>query len=233
MLINRKSAAGLVAELFVVILGVMIALAADNWREDWAESQVEQRYLQRLASDLKNGIGILGRERENFSRVRASAVELIEAIEDDARLADDDFLIHHFIEAGQHGVDRWEMVHDVTFREMLESGQLGLIDDPDLREGLINYYRDAEWLIGMLTNLPFMNKSFIEATGLLPIEYGEYDAKLTAAQRAELLAIVREDPELLRLLRLLHGSLTFTDRLFTKQIGRTAGLLTEIEAAIN
>ena len=85
MLINRKSAAGLVAELFVVILGVMIALAADNWREDWAESQVEQRYLQRLASDLKNGIGILGRERENFSRVRASAVELIEAIEEIGR----------------------------------------------------------------------------------------------------------------------------------------------------
>jgi len=67
---NTKQVPGLFVEFFIVILGVIIALAADSWREEWVESREEKLYLQRLAQDLNDGIEILNRERDIFSGVQ-------------------------------------------------------------------------------------------------------------------------------------------------------------------
>ncbi|MDX1403000.1 MAG: hypothetical protein R3192_00605 [Woeseiaceae bacterium] len=233
MILNWKNLPGLVVELLVVILGVAIALAADSWREDWVESREEQRYLQRLARDLNEGIDILNREREIFSRVRNSALILSETIESGERLDDDDFVIEHYVQAGQHGVDRWEMYHNTTYQEMIASGRLGLIEDSNIREGLISYYREVDRLIEMLHNLPRMNRSFIEAVGLFPAEFGEYGAALTPVQREKLLMNVREDPEILGLLRRLHANLVFSDRIFAEIIPLAENLVSAVEATID
>ena len=223
----------LFAEFFIVILGVIIALAADSWREDWVESQEEKLYLQRLAQDLNYGIEILNRERKIFSSVQDSALILSDAIESSERLDDGSFVIQHLIQAGQHGVDRAEMEHDLTFQELIESGRLGLIEDSDLRARLIAYYREANWLISSLQSLPPANRSFIQAIGLFPAEFGEYGAEITSTQREKLLAIVREDRELPGLLRGLHASLVFLDRLYEKLIPMAQDLAADVELAID
>ena len=227
---DTKQIPRLFVELFVVILGVGIALAADSWREDWVESQKEELYLQRLAQDLNNGIEILYREREIFSKVRDSALILSNVIENRKKRHDDSFVIDHLIQAGQHGVARAEMQHDLTFRELIESGQLGLIDDPKLREDLIRYYREVDWLITDLSNLPEANRSFIETVGLFPAEFGEYGEELTSTQREKLIAVAFNDPELSGLLRRLHANLVFHDRLFVNLIPMAQNLATDIES---
>ncbi len=40
------------AELMVVVLGVLIAFAADGWREDLQQLREERLYLDRLSEDL-------------------------------------------------------------------------------------------------------------------------------------------------------------------------------------
>ena len=228
-----KKIPSLFVEFFIVILGVIIALAADSWREDWVESREEKLYLQRLAQDLNYGIEILNRERKIFSSVQDSALILSDAIESSERLDDDVFVIQHLIQAGQHGVDRAEMEHDLTFQELIQSGRLGLIDDSDLRSRLIAYYREANWLISSLQSLPPANRSFIRAIGLFPAEFGEYGAELSSIQREKLLAIVREDRELPELLRGLHAVLVFNDRLFEKLIPMAQELAADVELAID
>jgi hypothetical protein len=220
-------------ELFIVILGVIIALAADSWREDQIESQEEKLYLQRLSRDLNDGIENLNREQEIFARVRESALILSEAIESNDRLDDESFVIEHFVQAGQHGVDREEMEHDLTFQEMIGSGRLGLIEDPVLRARLVAYYREANRLITGLQSLPPVNRSFTRTIGLFPAEFGEYGAELTSVQREKLITLVHNDPEILGLLRRLHGSLVFMDRLFQRLIPTAQELVADIELAID
>ena len=41
-----------VSELLIVLAGVLIALYADDWRQERADREVEQSLLERLAFDL-------------------------------------------------------------------------------------------------------------------------------------------------------------------------------------
>ena len=47
-----------IAEFTVVVLGVMAALAGDNWREARQDSQTERVYLSRLAGEVEEGLGV-------------------------------------------------------------------------------------------------------------------------------------------------------------------------------
>lgn len=216
-------------ELALIVVGVFLGIQVSSWNEERIERQQESLVLGRIARDLQMGIEILHREREIFLNVRESARILSDTIEYGERLDDDSFVIHHLIQAGQHGVAPAEMEHDVTFREMLESGRLNLIKNPDLRERLITYYREVNWLIRALGNLPRANLSFIKAVGLYPAEFGEYGAKLSATQKERLLTVAREDTELPGLLRHIHAALVFHDRLFERLIPLAEELLAEIE----
>ena len=216
-------------ELVLIVAGVFLGIQVSSWNEERIEHQQESLALERIVRDLQAGLEILHREREIFLRVRESARILSDTIEYGERLDDDPFVIHHFIQAGQHGVARAEMEHDVTFRELIDSGGLDLIKNSDLRQDLISYYRDVNYLIAALEALPRANRSFVEAVGLLPVEFGEHGAKLSATQEERLLAVAREDSELLGLLRRLHASLVFHDRLFERLIPLAEELLAEIE----
>ena len=216
-------------ELVLIVAGVFLGIQVSSWNEERIERQQEALVLERIARDLQMGIEILHREREIFLSVRESARILSDAIEYGERLDDDSFVIHHFIQAGQHGVARAEMEHDVSFREIVESGRLDLIKNSDLRQRLISYYRDVNWQIDALGNLPRANRSFVEAVGLFPAEFGEYGAIMSATQEEKLLVVAREDTELLGLLRRLHAVLVFHDRLFERLIPLAEELFAEIE----
>jgi hypothetical protein len=51
--------AQLVLELALLILGILIALAVDGWMDDRRDARLERQYLERLARDLDQNIGIL------------------------------------------------------------------------------------------------------------------------------------------------------------------------------
>jgi len=49
----------LLLELLVVFLGVLIALAADSWRESLVERRTETQYLSTLRTDLARSDSVL------------------------------------------------------------------------------------------------------------------------------------------------------------------------------
>ena len=213
------------AELGIVVLGVMIALAADSWREDWLESRVEASYLERLRADVSAGLSVLEIERETYKSVAKWTLALTDGLEENIQSADDDYLVTNLIEATQMGFGRNEMASDVTYRELVESGRLNLIQDHVIREKLVAYYRTNELLIQNLVILPSVNDTFGELTGHYTIEIANSRATLTAHDRARLLVAIREDPEFTTQLRLLHAQVSFNDRQFADLIDRAQDLL--------
>jgi hypothetical protein len=217
------------AELGIVVLGVMIALAADSWREDLLEARIEARYLARLSDDVSSGLAVLRIERETYRSVIEAARTLTDEIEKNPLSVEDDFLVDNLIIATQMGFDRNEMASDVAYREMVESGQLNLIRNDEIREGVVTYYWNTDRLIQSLEVLPDVNNTFASLTGYYPLEITVFDEELNASGKLRLAAAAREDPELTKQLRLLHAEAHFNDRLFEQLISQAQELLSLLE----
>jgi hypothetical protein len=218
-----------VGELGIVVLGVMIALAADSWREDWLDARVEVKYLERLRDDVSAGLSAVRVERETYQSVMEAAAALTEGLEDNLRPVTDDYLVDNLVAATQMGFGRNEMASDVTYRELIASGQLNLIKNYEVRESVVAYYRNAELLITNLESLPSVNNTFSTLTGYFPIEIANDNATLTPHDRSRLLVAIREDPNLTAQLRRLHAEAYFNDRVFEKVIMQGQELLLLLE----
>ena len=207
----------------------MIALAADSWREDLQEAQVESEYLNRLKRDVSAGLAVLADERARYDRVRRAAKEVIGVLDGDSTLIGDRSLVENFIVAGQTGFDQEEMASDVTYNELVVSGRLNLIDNHSLRESVVAYYRGAQRLAFGLQSLPRINYFIGSLTGYLPIEYSDFGEGLTEGDRSRLLDALQSDPELAKDLRQLHSELTFHDRQFESLISQGRQLVTLLD----
>jgi len=212
-----------------VILGVMIALAADSWRQELQEAKVESEYLDRLSRDISAGLLVLADERARYGDVRRAALAVIDVLDGEASTSDNNTLVDNFLVAAQTGFDEEEMASDVTYNELVVSGRLNLINDHSLRESVVAYYRGAQRLSSSLNGLPGINYAVGSLTGYLPIEYLTFGEQVSANDRKRLLEALQSDSELVRDIRQLHSELTFLDRQFESLISQGRQLVTLLQ----
>ena len=49
-----------IVEIFVIFLGLMLALQLDRWREEHQEQELELVYIERLIEDIATKVNIIG-----------------------------------------------------------------------------------------------------------------------------------------------------------------------------
>lgn len=76
----------LAAELLIVILGVLIALAIDEWREDAENAAREAEYLTQLIRDLQSTEELIETAKSSGSGPQGAARTLLAAFESEMRL---------------------------------------------------------------------------------------------------------------------------------------------------
>jgi len=127
-------------EFVTIVVGVLVALAADGWRADLAERRLEDEYLERLQQELEADAVIFARAREAFAAKEAPLSRLLE-------------LKPRQIDAEQLAADltaasRWSWnfprANSTTFDEMRSTGRLGLIRDTEIRQAVQEYYARYE-----------------------------------------------------------------------------------------
>ena len=228
-MIGRDRIGRSLAELGIVVVGVMIALAADSWRESWVESREESQYLERLRADVSDGLAVLKNERETYRAVKAATSALMEFADDNEPSLNAAAVVDLVVEATQMGFGRNEMASDVTYREMVQSGRLNLIQNQDVRKGIVAYYRNVDLMIEALTDLPLVNEWFAQQTGNYPIDVSRNGETLSAPDRDRLITALRDDVAVIENLRSLHGQTIFNDRLFARLISQAEALLSLLE----
>jgi len=132
----------LLGELAIVVVGVIIALAANGAYEDWKERRVEANYLQRIGAELESGAVQLGRRESRNSQSRAAGLMLIRLLEPSS--PDEADVVENFLFAATTGGTAADSSHDTTFRELVSTGNLNIISDPDLRVEITEYYRQLD-----------------------------------------------------------------------------------------
>lgn len=81
----------ILAEFLVVVVGVMVALAGDNWREAWRDSRLESSYLDRLRREVERGLDAQATQRTRVEAAQSAILRLVDRLEapDPAVLAGD------------------------------------------------------------------------------------------------------------------------------------------------
>lgn len=134
---------GYLIELAVVFVGVALAFAVENLREDLSERREEAQYLSGFRQDLLADSAMLSAQYEDRQAQLAKALILLEFF--DGRAIDPDI----FFEA-YYGLlaARKTTPNRNTMAEVLNSGSLRLIRSASTRSGLLNLYAMYDRIAG-------------------------------------------------------------------------------------
>jgi hypothetical protein len=180
------------AEVALLLLGIGIALAADDWLEETRERQEEQKYLASLEADYQVTRDNLLRAKEFRERNNESTNQLLDMLLAGTLEGDDDHIADLIIRA--HYVATPAAVFG-TYYDMVNSGDLRLLRDEELRLKLAHfesrwseYYRFVAESLDQwnLIQVPHM----IQNLDIASIWSGRYDAEAFPARNR---AIPRDD----------------------------------------
>jgi hypothetical protein len=214
---QRSSVQWLAAELVVVVLGVVIAFAADGWREDLQRVEEERLYLDRLSEDLDATLNAFQRAQAMLETMRNATLELIEIQEagEGRYSVDPDGLAALYITAtGPEWVPSI-FERGATYRELVASGRLQLLRDRALRGRLVLFYRQLDDFTVDIVNMydAGLRDRIASLTGYRPYRLTSQTLLsvpgigLSDANQTRLLGGMRDSPPSVADLRRMHGAL--------------------------
>ncbi|MEJ2533949.1 MAG: hypothetical protein P8008_00345 [Gammaproteobacteria bacterium] len=131
-----------VAELALIVVGVLCALWIEEWRQAQVDRDVEQIYLERLALDLDEDLASLEAQIEHTEWREDRAMAAI-AFLDAEGLAGTASTLQDFHFAGFINFFRHQRA---TLDDLLSTGNMRLLRDKDLLRELTGYYRSTDFL---------------------------------------------------------------------------------------
>lgn len=140
------------AELLVVFVGVGLAFAVENLREDLNERAVGDQYLAGFAEDLAADLEMLRAQMEARRAQVADAAVVLEFFE--GRPVDPQAFFERYYVAMLNLQTR---PHRNTMEEVVSSGNLRLIRDARIRIGLLNLYATYDRIAALEEH---MNRDF-------------------------------------------------------------------------
>ena len=126
----------LIAEFFVIVIGVLVALGVDEFMQGREDRSSERAYLLGITEDLRQDSVELSERAQAWSQWGDYAEQLLNAVQNRA-LKDDVSLFELVREAGLFAIP---VTAVATYEDLIASGSLGLIRDRDLRVAISSYY---------------------------------------------------------------------------------------------
>ena len=139
--IRRRDWAAVAIEFAVVVLGIFVALQADNWNQARKDRQLEHEYIARLVDDTSANLATL-REHERIFEEKARFIMELPDLALEAAVRDDPMAFMHQLDDSSY-----LMIPDLrseTWEEMESSGRQALLRDAGLRSAIssnLNEYR--------------------------------------------------------------------------------------------
>jgi hypothetical protein len=126
-----------IAEFFLIVVGVLVALSADALREAYAERQRAATYLSDLETDMTTMLNMVDRSIAFDDRHLVRTTAMVEYLQSTARLSEDSV-------KALRGL-AWSGFVPIngTIRALFETGELRVMS-PGLRRSLTAYLTDQE-----------------------------------------------------------------------------------------
>lgn len=151
---RRKWLGRSLVELVVIIAGVMIALAADRWIAGIDERAEARSYVTRLAENLRADSAELETWVQHATDRRQIALDMLLYAETGAfpsGIAPDSLLRMLVYTSAPSATGAYATE---TWQDMVATGNVGLLDDVELRDSLSVYYNEVERSRGVFASSP-------------------------------------------------------------------------------
>jgi hypothetical protein len=158
-----------ISELLIVVVGILIALSLNNWREDNANKNKEQYYLKSLKTDFEQSLAslteILNQNKESELAIKT----VLAAIHKCYNESTVDTVKKVFREL--FGFNRFVPASG-TYKEIISTGSLQILRDDELRitlsswEDMITRNQQLEEVMFWqyhLMNIPYLNKHIVRS----------------------------------------------------------------------
>jgi len=123
----------LFGEVSVIVLGILLALAADRWNESRSEAELEDAFVSRITAEIRNDSILVESYLSQLPQVMSSRDSLIALV--DGSPAPPDLratIVRSFIQLS--------LPAPVAWSELQATTSLNVIADPGLRASLVRYY---------------------------------------------------------------------------------------------
>ncbi len=134
----RKYLVYALGEIILVVIGILIALQINTWKNSQEDDKLRQLYLSRLITEIEQDIDHYGVVVTGFENKERSIRNIMDIwLNERVPLEDSVAYINYFGSAGL--MNKWYN-EPVTWTELIQTGDLKLIDDPELTFYLFSYY---------------------------------------------------------------------------------------------
>ena len=186
-----KPSVFLASEFVIIVLGVLVALAVDNWNETRKNDEIREHLVASLLNDLREDTEDY-REFANDCETRARAAQIVLALANGESVVDDT------MPAGEalYQIGRTSRLETVesTFREMTARGTGTSIEDSTLRLEISHYYglaRDRSDINDALVPGILRYRAALEEVGISYVDRDDIDVDAVLRQ-PKVLAVIRE-----------------------------------------
>ena len=134
-----------IGEIILVVIGILIALQINNWNQNRLNKQLESQYYERLLEDVREEKVILQAVINYSNQVINHAKNAIKVFEvsSDANTNP----IDNIIDMYQASQFQDPFSASSTYKELIATGQINLIQNDSLKTALIRYY-EKDWTNG-------------------------------------------------------------------------------------
>ena len=209
-------------DLVIVVVGVFIGIQVSNWNDDRATARRAAAFTERLRADLREEAWGYEMQIGYYGDVHRNSRRALDALTAKAPLADEQLLIAAYRATQYNGNTR----RRATYDELTSRGEIGLIGDGALRDiaqfvytstmfdDIVREGQQSQYRQWFRLNIPHdVQQALSVACGDHVVVAGDYagidhaidypcTTGLPAASVANAAAILRGDPEAVRLLRL-------------------------------
>ena len=131
-----------IGEIILVVIGILIALQINNWNQSRLSEKLETKYYERLLEDVREERGILQATLNYSNQVRFHAKNAISVFENSEDMNPNpiDNLIDMYQASQLHDPNSAAS----TYKELIASGQINLIQNDSFKTALIRYF-EIDW----------------------------------------------------------------------------------------
>lgn len=187
-----------IGELLIVIAGVLIALAIDQWNDDRLERLEELDAVARILVDVERDLRSADVVLKGIAEKEKSLLRVREALARDVQIESATFLTD-IVGGANYGWNQ-RRARRSTYDNLIGSGKLGIISDQMIAYEISSYYRNFESSYDRVdereTEYPALSYRLVPRSTLLPQNRGEaqelsIESGLSDAQLDEIVELVR------------------------------------------
>jgi hypothetical protein len=157
-----------IGEIILVVVGILIALAVNNWNQEVKDHRSELDHLSRIHQDLVQDTENFKKSIENNNELREEIKELLVTLHGGVHDIEE---VQKMTATFDKAMDQVFSPNDNTYRGMVSTGTLDLIQDQELKTALMDLYSEydqkgalmsgiSSWMLGIATAMDTQSDFF-------------------------------------------------------------------------